>query len=421
MYICTTCHYASATKLGKCPDCWSFGTFVADMSGDSGKKKSSKGWMNLVWNGLTQDSAAAVFYPFSDNAYHRVFSAGFKQWGVYLLGGEPGIGKSTLVLQLLEQISLPSVVYFSGEEQANEIIRRQQRVCNAVLENVSIYHTTSLEDMLATLDAQQVNCVVVDSIQTISSETTDSLAGSPNQVKHCADILVTYCRTHNISLICLWHVTKWWEIAGPKYVEHIVDVVLYLEGDRYGQYRTLRCSKNRFWWTDDAIVFRMTEKWLEIVGSDFRVRDDQKPHSGRVLTVGLENGRPILVHVEALLTKNYTNHPQRTALGIDAKRLQLIIAILEKYCKCRLFQFDIFVNIPGEFTFYDSGVDLAIAAAIYSQYKDTLPSPWEVYVWEIWLSWQIAKPKLYEKRQWIVQEPLQFLESIWLNINQILH
>lgn len=438
MYLCTNCQYASVTKLWKCPDCGAFWTFVPDIHHDTGKGKKVAHWHNLAqvslraswptdaWHPILDElsmsttAQSAVFYAFQDQAYHRVFSSWYKQGGIYLLGGEPWIGKSTLVLQLMQQLELPSVVYFSWEEQANEIIRRQQRVCQKTLDNLTIYHTTSLEDMIATLDAQKVSCVIIDSIQTISSSENDSLAGSPNQVKYCADALVSYCRTHNISLLCLWHVTKWGEIAGPKYLEHIVDVVLYLEGDRYGQYRMLRCSKNRFGGTDDAIVFRMTEHGLVVVWSDFRVREDDTPHSWRVLTVWLENGRPILVHVEALLTKNYTNHPQRTALGIDPKRLQLIIAILEKYCGCRLFQFDIFVNIPWEFTFYDSGVDVAIAAAIYSQYKNTLPTPWAVYIWEIGLSGQVAKSKLHEKRNGIITQPLICLDTVGKNIKDIL-
>ena len=287
------------------------------------------------------------------------FSWWLKQWWIYLLGGEPGIWKSTLVLQIIKQLRSIPIAYFSGEEQVWEISRRASRVSEWLYPETALYHTTSLEDIIATIETKWYKGIIVDSIQTVASQQSEWIAGSPSQVKVCADALVTYCRAKNISLICLWHVTKWWEIAWPKYLEHIVDVVMYLDGDRFGDIRILRCTKNRFWSADDAIVFAMTQTGLQIVGNDFRVHDDAQAHQGRVLTVWLENWRPILVHVEALLTKNYNNHPQRNALWIDPKRLQLIIAILEKYCKCNLYQFDIFVNIPGEFTFYDSGVDVA--------------------------------------------------------------
>ncbi len=423
MYRCNNCDYATATKLGKCPDCNAFGSFELVPGSEKSTKKSQHATvLKKTTTSVDSPSSAqiAYFYPCKDVAYHRVFSWWIKQWGVYLLGGEPWIGKSTLVLQILHQ--LPNnftISYFSGEEQENEIVRRSQRVG---VENIdiSIYHTTSLEDIILTAREEKPQAMVIDSIQTISSHLHEGIAWSPAQIKVCADELISFARKNNITLICLWHVTKWWEIAWPKYLEHIVDVVCYMDGDRFGNYRTLRLTKNRFWNTDDAIVFAMTPMGLQIVGNDFRLQTDMQSHVGRALTVWLENGRPILVHVESLLTKNYNNHPQRNSLGIDPKRLQLIIAILEKYCKCRLYQYDIFVNIPWEFLFYDSGVDLAIAATIYSQYKNIPLDASLVYIGEIWLSGQIVKPKLYEKRIGIIDGGLQVVDISWLKIQQIL-
>lgn len=431
MYRCSQCDYATTMKLGKCPDCGAFGSFELVPWTDKTTKKSSPAkilqkttveserWKKLVSEtGETQ--TVQYFYPCSDTTYHRIFSWGIKQWWVYLLGGEPWIGKSTLILQIMQQLPQGvSVSYFSGEEQANEIVRRSERV-QTTLQNMAVYHTMSLEDIIATAEENMPQVMVIDSIQTISSRYYDWVAWSPGQIKVCADALIAFSRANNITLFCLWHVTKWGEIAWPKYLEHIVDVVCYMDGDRFWSYRTLRVTKNRFWWTDDAIVFAMTWQWLQIVWHDFRLHDDQQSHEWRVLTVWLENGRPILVYVEALLTKNYNNHPQRNSLWIDPKRLQLIVAILEKYCKCRLFQYDIFVNIPGEFVFYDSGIDLAIAAAIYSQYKNIVYDAAHVYLWEIGLSGQIVKPKAYEKRAWVVDGWLELIESVWLRVSQIL-
>ncbi len=418
MYICSTCNYASTSKLWKCPDCQSFGTFIDAPWGTTTKK--IKKVAEILHSASETHWSESIFHAFSNEAFHRVFTGGLKQWGIYLLGWEPWIGKSTLVLQILKQLPPLATTYFSGEEQTSEIVRRSQRVAGGVLPHVALFHTTSLEDIIATLDDWDHKIAVIDSIQTISSSMNEGIAWSPGQVKACADILVSYCRKNNITLLCLWHVTKWWEIAGPKYLEHIVDVVLYMDGDRFGNFRTLRCTKNRFGTADDAVVFAMTQWWLEVVGNDFRVHNDAQAHSGRVLTVWLENGRPILVHVEALLTKNYNNHPQRNALWVDAKRLQLIIAILEKYCKCNMYQYDIFVNIPGEFTFYDSGIDLAIAAALYSQYKDISPDPNLVYIGEIWLSGQIVKPKLYEKRTNIVEGSLVLIDGMGERVEKVL-
>ena len=418
MYICSTCQYASSSKLWKCPDCQSFGTFI-DMPWASSTKKTKK-VATILSKNPSENLHTTIFHTFIDPVYHRVFSGWLKQWGIYLLGWEPWIGKSTLILQILKQILSLQIAYFSGEEQVSEIARRAERVSDWLYPETALFHTTSLEDIIATLDDWSYDIVVIDSIQTISLRESDGIAWSPWQVKVCADALVTYCRSHNITLLCLWHVTKWGEIAWPKYLEHIVDVVLYVDGDRFGNYRTLRCTKNRFWTTDDAVVFAMTQTGLQIVGNDFRIHEDTQGHPGRVLTVWLENGRPILVHVEALLTKNYNNHPQRNALWIDPKRLQLIIAILEKYCKCKLFQYDIFINIPGEFTFYDSGVDLAIAAALYSQYHDTLPDSHSVYIGEIWLSGQIVKPKLFEKRSNIIDGSLHMIQALGKRIEKVL-
>jgi DNA repair protein RadA/Sms len=418
MFICSICQYATTTKLWKCPDCNSFGSFD-EVQGGGGEKKQKKNIHPLKKNDAV-GGRDPVFYAFKEEAYHRVFSHWIKKWWIYLLGGEPGIWKSTLVLQIIANIQAGSVWYFSWEEQVSEIMMRAKRVLWDMPSDVSVYYTTSLEEITATVHDNNFSMIIVDSIQTISTHHTDGIAGSPSQVKACSDELATLCRHKGIWLLCLGHVTKGWEIAGPKYLEHIVDVVVYVDWDRFGEYRTLRTTKNRFGSTDDAVVFAMTEKGLKVVGNDFRIHTDKQWHIGRVLTVWLENWRPILVHVEALLTKNYNNHPQRNAVWIDPKRLQLIIAILEKYCKCSLYQFDIFVNIPWEFTFYDSGIDVAIAAAIYSQYKGIIPEYNLVYMGEIWLSGQIMKARLYEKRANIVDGSLVLIDGVGRKISDVL-
>lgn len=265
---------------------------------------------------------------------------------------------------------------------------------------MDIFHANHLEDILLTAETGWYEVMIIDSVQTIYSENLEGASGSPAQVKYCAEKIAELCKKKNITALIIGHVTKWGEIAGPKYLEHLVDVVLYLEWDRYGQYRILRCMKNRFGSTDEVAIFEMTLFGLKpvydlkerIVGS----ANLTIPWS--VLTVWIDNWRPVVVHLEVLLNKTQWKYPVRQVVGVDAKRVDLIVAILERYLKANLGRFDIFVNIPWEFSFKDSGLDLAIAAAIYSQFKNKVVDKNLIFLGEIGLWWQILPTKLHEKR-----------------------
>jgi len=431
MYSCNVCWYSSATKLGKCPQCWSFGSFVEVANSKAAKGKSTK---HIVHAGTILDKNAAStkshFRKLSNTELQRVLQQGVKQGGIYLLWGEPGIGKSTIILQILQDLLAHNdiqIQYFTGEEQPNQIMSRWERLSQSSVipteaegsqsqdkrfldsallhskwqsvDHMQLYHSTHIEDILTTAESTQPDLIIIDSIQTIYSEHTDSSAGSPNQVKYCSEKLSEYGKQNNCTVIIIGHVTKGGEIAWPKYLEHIVDVVLYLEWDRFGQLRFLRSQKNRFGHTDDSGIFEMTLFGLQPV-YDIKDRILQAASSmpGSVLSIGLDNGRPVVTNVEVLLNRTQFKFPQRNCIGVDHKRVDLVIAILERYLKINLWLFDIFVNVPGEFDFRDSGLDLAIAAGIYSQYTNAQAPKDTIFLGELALSGKVVKSRLHDKR-----------------------
>jgi len=405
MYKCKKCENTSAMKLWKCPSCGSFGSFVEERNSfDKTKSKHSIKTGSVLKSGINEKIS---FLKLENMELNRIFQRWIKQGGMYLLWGEPGIGKSTILLQIILDVlnNNPSNIwYFSGEESEEQINDRLERIGEWKEKNISnlaIYHTMKLEDIISTVEENGHNFMIIDSIQTIYTENTDSVAGSPSQVKYCTEKLSEFSKSHKITCFVVGHVTKWWEIAWPKYLEHIVDCVLYLEGDRFGQYRFLRTKKNRFGRSDETGIFEMTLFGLQAVYDlkDKLIGSMWNTVSGSLLTVWIDNGRPVIINLEVLLNKTKWNYPKRVALGVDGNRLDIIIAIMEKYLNINLWFVDIFVNLPGEFVFKDSWLDLAIAVAIYSQYKDKIIDKNTIFLGEIWLWGQILKSKLHDKRK----------------------
>jgi len=401
MFKCTNCDYASPTKLWKCPLCWEFWTFLESTT----NTKTAKKW-NIKWNEIQEQTKqkSISFFKIQEQELKRVLSRGIKQSALYLLGGEPWIGKSTIVLQIIEDLITNNenikIWYFSGEENIDQIYDRVKRLNLNIWEKIKIFHTNSLEDITMTSEISKFDIIVIDSIQTIYSDNIDWIAWSINQVKYISEKISSFSKKQWITAMIIWHVTKWWEIAWPKYLEHIVDVVLQIDGDRFGQYRFLRSQKNRFDSTDEVGIFEMTLFGLKPVYNlkDRILNSANISIPGNVLTIWVDWSRAVITTLEVLLNKSFGKYPQRTVIWVDSNRVNLIIAILERYLKINIWVFDVYVNIPWEFKFYDSWIDLAIACAIYGQYKNKIIDKNIIFLWELGLGWQVLKSKLHEKR-----------------------
>ncbi len=405
MYICSSCEYGSKIKVGKCPNCGSFGTFVLSSSSDTALSKGWSKWSNSI-NKLIKASehrqSHRDAYPFVNTEVRGVIGEAMIADGFYLLAGEPGIGKSTFALQIVHDLlrSTPDLKwgYFSGEETATQVMSRYTRLYPDHSQADDFFYTTSFESIKDAVQTYRYQFIIVDSIQTIMSQSYDGSPWSAGQVRTCAELLNDLAKEHHVTIVVIGHVTKGGEIAWPKYLEHIVDVVLYVEWDRTGDLRFLRNYKNRFGNADGTGIFGMTEKWLQPIYDPEKLFAWQIAWPGIAWTIGLDNGRPVIVWIEALLTKSYGKFPDRHYVGVNGKRVDMIIAILEKYLSCKLAAFNIFINIPGEFHLHDSGLDLAIAMAIYSAYKNITLSPKTIWIGELGLTGRISATRSHEKR-----------------------
>lgn len=347
-------------------------------------------------------------FPLTNREVKGVIGEGFVADASYLLAWEPGIGKSTFALQLLRDLqrwtSDLARAYFSGEETANQVITRFSRLYPEESQNDEVFYTNSLEEIIEAVKTHRYKFIIVDSIQTIRSIDHTWSAGSIGQVRHCAEALNNLAKEHHVTVLIIGHVNKWWDIAWPKYLEHIVDVVLYIEWNRTWELRFLRNYKNRFWHADGTGIFEMRGRGLQPVYDPAKLYEDQPKAPGIAWTIGLDNGRPVIIWIETLLTKSYEKYPTRNYVWVPKQRVEMIVAILEKYLWCKLGNMNIFLNIPGETYYNDSGLDLAIAMAIYSAYEwKTLPDK-TLWIWELGLTGRIAKTRSHDKRRGEVLE-----------------
>jgi DNA repair protein RadA/Sms len=411
MFVCKKCNYTSISKLWKCPECNEFWSFEESIE----KKENDK---IIKWNVLKSNlHKKNIFFDIQNDELKRVFTNWIKSSGIYLLWWQPWIWKSTLVLQIVQALQDGlKVAYFSWEEESSAIIWRYNRLFweNP---NFEIYHSMVLEDIISTIEEKKLDIFILDSIQTVYSQQIWQNAGTINQVKYCSEKLSLISKNIWSSCIIIWHITKSWEIAWPKYLEHIVDVVAYLEWDRLNEYRFLRTYKNRFGGTDDIAIFQMQQNWLKAV---YNLKDTIKQNfidtPWSAFTIWIDNGRAVLTNIEVLLNKTKYKFPKRSTIWVDNSRVEMVIAILEKYLKINLDMFDIFINIPWEFKFYDSGLDLAIAVWIYSAYKEQSIWANSIFIWEISLSGKISKSSFHEKRE---KESLDFDLVDFKSINNI--
>lgn len=332
--------------------------------------------------------------PFSTGmeALDRILGAGLVPGCAILVGGEPGIGKSTLLLQLAASVAsagLP-VLYASGEESLPQIKGRGERL-GALHDNLLAMATSNVEDVITALERVSPRLVIVDSVQTLASAQAEGIPGNVSQVRAVATALVEACRRLECALVLVGHVTKDGALAGPRLLEHMVDTVISLEGDRRQMFRLLRVFKNRFGPNEELLVFRMAQKGMELVRdpSTFFLDARDTTLSGAALAMAVDGHRPLAVEVQALVTRSYLNIPRRTALGFDANRLHLLLAVLEKRLNLNFGQVDIYAKAGGGIRLQEPGMDLALTAAILSSYYD-VPLPEKSIFWgEVDLNGQI--------------------------------
>ena len=373
-YFCRECGFEAPKWLGKCPACGEWNTFAEEVIA-----KSSSASASVVANApQSTPQRVSEIKPSTHQRLdmhnaevNRVLGGGLVPGSLVLLGGEPGIGKSTLSLQLALTSHGLRTLYVSGEESAEQIGMRAERL-GIGNEECYIYSETLLENILLQIEQQQPDVVVIDSIQTIFTNTIDSSAGSVSQIRECAASLLKYAKTTGTSIFIIGHITKDGTIAGPKILEHIVDVVLQFEGDGNNIYRILRGIKNRFGATFEIGVFEMLDNGLRAVEnpSEILLSHYEEPLSGIAVGASVDGVRPYLIEVQALVTNAAYGTPQRNATGYDSRRMSMLLAVLEKRVGMKMYQKDVFLNFAGGFRVADTGLDLSIVAAVVSSYYD---------------------------------------------------
>lgn len=410
-YICQNCGYVSLRWLGKCPECDSWNTFVEEIvQTDKHKLKSRSS--DIVSAKLTNLSKVADINITEDKRIvstieelDRVLGGGVVPGSVVLVGGDPGIGKSTLMMQLSDKIKNNTILYVSGEESPKQIKLRCERLGFAH-DEFYILSETSLEIIAAVVDKLKPDIVIIDSIQTIYRSELESSPGSVSQLRESTAAIIQIAKAKNISFFLIGHITKEGFIAGPKVLEHMVDTVLQFEGERTHSYRVLRAIKNRFGSTNEIGIFEMTGTGLMEVRNPSEVFLSQRSRgiSGSTVSASMEGTRPILIEVQALVSSSGYSVPQRTATGFDYKRLAILIAVLEKKIGIHLSKFDVFLNIAGGIKIDEPSVDLAAAISICSSFKDTSIDADMLILGEIGLSGEIRGISFAERR---IQEALK--------------
>ncbi len=346
------------------------------------------------------DAQAEPRLDMGDGELNRVLGGGLVPGSLVLLGGEPGIGKSTLVLQTVLRLPDKKVLYVSGEESARQIKLRADRLCPDLSSNILILCETSLEKIYDHVRETQPDLLVIDSIQTISSETVDSSPGSISQIRECATSLLAFAKGGGTSVILIGHITKDGTLAGPKVLEHIVDCVLQFEGDQHYMYRILRGAKNRFGSTSELGIYEMLQGGLKQVTnpSELLLTDEREGLSGIAICSAIEGIRPLLIETQALVSTAAYGTPQRSATGFDSRRLGMLLAVLEKRVGFKLLQKDVFLNIAGGLRVTDPAMDLSVVAAVVSSNVDEAIDADVCMCGEVGLSGEIRPVSRLEQR-----------------------
>lgn len=401
-YLCSNCGYDSPKWLGRCPSCGEWNTFVEEKI-QSSRGKSAKGGLvrstpPVKLSEIVVTDEQRIHMPSQE--LNRVLGGGLVAGSLTLIGGEPGIGKSTLLLQNILSIRNRRILYVSGEESASQLRLRADRL-GKVADNTYILCETRLDSIFTQIEDVEPELVVIDSIQTICSDEIESAAGSVSQVRECAASLLRYAKESGVPVILVGHINKDGAIAGPKVLEHIVDTVLQFEGDRQYLYRILRAIKNRFGSTSEIGIYEMVQKGLREVKnpSEMLLSDNREDEmSGIAIGVTVEGARPFMVEVQALVSSATYGTPQRAVTGFDQRRLNMLLAVLEKRARFKLGQKDVFLNMAGGLKVTDPAVDLAVVAAVMSSNFDLTIPRRTAFAGEVGLSGEIRTVTRIEQR-----------------------
>ncbi|MBM7689885.1 DNA repair protein RadA [Enterococcus ureilyticus] len=403
-FECQTCGYISPKYLGRCPNCGQWNTMTEEIIQDTTDRRAR---VSLTGK-KTQPQRLAEVVPKKEPRVktklvelNRVLGGGVVPGSLVLIGGDPGIGKSTLLLQVSQQLAEigGKVLYVSGEESAEQIKMRAERLSSIDTE-FYLYAETDMNEIARAIEKLEPDYVIIDSIQTMTQPDVTSVAGSVSQVRETTAELLKIAKTNGIAIFIVGHVTKEGSIAGPRMLEHMVDTVLYFEGDKHHTFRILRAVKNRFGSTNEIGIFEMREHGLEEVANPSQVFLEERlaDATGSAIVVAMEGTRPILVEVQALITPTMFGNAKRTTTGLDFNRVSLIMAVLEKRAGLLLQNQDAYLKAAGGVKINEPAIDLAVAVSIASSYKENGTKPTECFIGEIGLTGEIRRVNSIEQR-----------------------
>ena len=405
VFTCSACGYESPRWVGKCPDCGAWNTMEESIAAEkpatgkiAAKQRPGSGAMPMPLKDIPEDVALRSSTGISE--LDRVLGGGIVEGGLMLIGGDPGIGKSTLLLQVCDHLARDGrrVIYISGEESARQIKLRARRL--GIESDIWILAETALDAVEEKIRSLQPDVAVIDSIQTMYRPEMSSAPGSISQIRESTSLIMRLCKETGTSMFLVGHVTKDGAIAGPRILEHMVDVVLYFEGDRQQDYRLLRAVKNRFGSVNELGVFRMTGSGMQVVEnpSEELLSHRAKGSSGSVVFCGMEGSRPLLCDVQALTSPTFFGTPRRAVKGADSGRIALLLAVLEKRANVRTNNQDVYINVAGGLELSEPAADLALCAAVASSLKDQAVGPEIAVMGEVGLAGEVRTVPQCERR-----------------------
>lgn len=407
VFFCKECGYESSKWLGQCPLCKTWDTFVEEVITKKVSNAASSAKVSVVTGKVKPSKLSEISSDEKERIqtgimeFDRVLGGGIVIGSLVLVGGDPGIGKSTLLLQVCQHLvnKKHNVLYISGEESARQIKMRAERLSNYA-GDLMLLSETNLEIIEDIILKEKPEIVIIDSIQTMFKEDVNSSPGSVSQVREATAVLMRLAKSTGTSIFIVGHVTKEGTVAGPRVLEHMVDTVLYFEGDNQASYRMLRAVKNRFGSTNEVGVFEMRSEGLREVAnpSEFMLNGKPEGAFGSVVACSIEGTRPILVEVQALVSQTYYNMPRRTAAGTDYNRVNLLLAVIEKRLGVQLSSCDAYVNVAGGMMIKEPALDLSIVTAILSSYKNRVLDPYTIFFGEVGLTGEVRGVNQAEQR-----------------------